>query len=81
MVCMGAQRIGGRGFYSLLRHFFKNSIQHLAHPGPPGGQTVRHHFPTSTKPVDNSLGGQTVGGENNHESKYSYSAVNLLEKI
>ena len=49
--------------------------------GPPDGPTVRHHLPTSTKPVDNSWGGQsggwtilgggqTVGGENNHESKF-----------
>ena len=31
-----------------------NSNQHLALQVSPGGQTVRHHLPTSTKPVDNS---------------------------
>jgi len=56
---MHAQHTGG-----LLRHFFKNLNKHLALQGPPGGQTVRHHLPMSTNPVDNPLGGEFIGWTN-----------------
>jgi len=52
---MDSQSAGGHGFYSLLRHFFQNSNQHLALPVSHGGKTVRHHLPTSTKLGDNVL--------------------------
>ena len=58
---MDPRHTGELGFDSLLRHFFKNLNQHLALQGPPGGQTVCHHLPTSTKPVDNMLGGEFGG--------------------
>jgi len=48
MVSMDARHTGELRFDSLLRHFFKNSNQHLAWPGPPGGVTVRHPHATST---------------------------------
>ena len=49
---------------SLLKHIFKNWNQHLALQGPPGDQTIRHHLPTSTKLVDNLLGGESIGWTN-----------------
>ena len=68
MVSMDARHTGDLRFDSLLRHFFKTFNQHLALQGPPGGQTVRHHLPTSTKTDGQSGGRGNVGGENNHES-------------
>ena len=64
MVSMDARRTGELGFNSLLRHFIKNLNQHLALQGPPGGQTVCHYLPKSTKPVDNPLGGESIGWTN-----------------
>jgi len=50
LVSTDARHTGELGFDSLLRHFFKNLNQHLALPGPPGGQTVGPQFPAQ---VDN----------------------------
>ena len=63
MVSMDAGHTGDLGFDSLLRNFYKNSNQHLALQGPPGGPTVCHHLPTSTKPEDNTYGGESGGGQ------------------
>ncbi len=85
---MDARHTRELGFDYLLRHFFKNLNQYLALQGPPGGQTVRHHLPASTKPVVNLWRGQSRGGvtwdgqsgsgENNHES---HNEEEFFEKI
>ena len=95
MVNMDARHTGDHRLNSILRHFFKNSNQHLALQGPPGGQTVPHPLPTSTKPVENSWGGQSGGwsirsgkmrggqsgsGENNQESSI-LSILYLLRRF
>jgi len=55
MVSMGARQTGELGFESLLSHFFKNLIQHLALLESHAGQTVRHLPLYVHKPVVDSF--------------------------
>jgi len=79
---MDARQTGDLGFDSLLRHFFINSNQHFALPGPPGGQTVGppfpvlvdklfiHHLSTTTK-----RGAMREGGPSNKVKTFGGQTV------